>query len=260
MTTGEKIAKCRKEKDLTQTQLAEELGVTRQAISRWESDLAFPETDNLLKMSKLFAVTTDWLLKYDESEYTEPENRIIKFDLKNFCLEYKSKTHLGKLPLVHVNIGIGKTAKGVFAFGLTSIGVVSFGLLSLGIISFGLLCFGLISFASISGGVFAFGGVALGCMAFGGLAIGIYSVGGCAIGLFAVGGYANAYYVAIGDVAVGQIALGKSSASGSVIEVLLPQYEDMKPELYQRLDEIPKFWSLFTNLSKKYIEFFVLNS
>ena len=263
MTTGEKIAKCRKEKDLTQTELAEGLGVTRQAVSRWESDLSFPETDNLLKMSKLFGVSTDWLLKYDETDPDEPESekRKFTFDLKNFCIEYKSKTHLGKLPLVHVNIGIGRTAKGVFAFGLMSVGIVSFGLLSLGMVSFGLICLGLISFASISAGVlFAFGGIAIGCISIGGLAIGLYSIGGCSIGLFAFGGYANAYYVAIGDVAIGQIAVGKSSATGSVIEVLIPQFEDMKPELYQRFDEIPKAWSLFTNSSKKLIEFFVSNN
>ena len=262
MTTGEKISKCRKEKDLTQAQLAEELGVTRQAVSRWESDLAFPETDNLLKMSKLFNVSTDWLLKYDEADPAEPETEKSKFtfDLKNFCIEFKSKTHIGKLPLVHVNIGIGRTAKGVFAFGLMSVGIVSFGLLSLGIVSFGILCLGLISFASISCGVFSFGGVAIGCIAFGGLAIGLYSVGGASIGLFAFGGYANAYYVAIGDVAVGQIAVGKTSADGSVMGVLTPQFEELKFELYKKLDEIPKFWSVFTNLSKNYIELLILSN
>ena len=262
MTTGEKIAKCRKEQSLTQTQLAEELGVTRQAVSRWESDLAFPETDNLLKMSKLFNVSTDWLLKYDESECAEPktEKRKFTFDLKNFHFEYKSKAHIGKLPLVHVNIGLGRTAKGVFAFGLMSIGIVSFGLLSLGVVAFGTLCLGLISFAGISGGVLAIGGIALGCMAFGGLSVGLYSVGGCAIGLFAVGGYANAHYVAIGDVAVGQIAIGKSSANGSIIGVLKPDIKDMKAKLYQRLDEIPKFWSLFINLIKKFTEQLIISS
>lgn len=263
MTTGEKIAKCRKEHELTQTQLAEELGVTRQAVSRWESDLAFPETENLLKMSKLFGVSTDWILKYDNSESYESAElhtgkNSFRFDIKKFYFEYKSKTHIGNLPLVHVNLGLGRTAKGVFAFGLTSIGIVSFGLLSLGIISFGTLCLGLISFAGISGGVLSFGGVALGCICFGGVSIGLYAIGGCSIGLFAVGGYANAYYVAIGDIAVGKIAIGKTSAEGSVIGVLKPQYSDMKVELYQKLDEIPKFWTLFTSLSKKYIEQFVL--
>ena len=263
MTTGEKITKCRKEQLLTQTQLAEELGVTRQAVSRWESDLAFPETDNLLKMSKLFGVSTDWLLKYDNSdicESAEPqsEKSNFTFNIQKFHFEYKSKAHIGKLPLVHVNIGIGRTAKGVFAFGLASIGIFSFGLLSIGVISFGLLCLGVISFASVSGGVLAFGGVAIGGMTFGGVAIGLYSIGGCSIGLFALGGYANAHYVAIGDVAVGKIAIGKTNADGSVIGILKSQYYDMKDELYQKLDDIPKIWAMFTDLSKKFIEQFII--
>ena len=44
MTLGSKLAQERKLKNLTQEQLAELLGVSRQAISKWESDLAFPET------------------------------------------------------------------------------------------------------------------------------------------------------------------------------------------------------------------------
>ena len=64
MTTGEKITKARKELGLTQEELAGKLGVTRQSVSRWESDLAFPETDKLVTMSKLFDCSVDYLLKY----------------------------------------------------------------------------------------------------------------------------------------------------------------------------------------------------
>ena len=46
MTLGEKMAKLRKEQNYTQEQLAQLLGVSRQAVSRWESDLAYPETEN----------------------------------------------------------------------------------------------------------------------------------------------------------------------------------------------------------------------
>lgn len=44
MTTGEKIAALRKKNNMTQEQLAEVLGVARQSVSRWEMDVAFPET------------------------------------------------------------------------------------------------------------------------------------------------------------------------------------------------------------------------
>ena len=45
MTLGNKLAKLRKENNYTQEQLAELLGVSRQAISKWESDAAYPETE-----------------------------------------------------------------------------------------------------------------------------------------------------------------------------------------------------------------------
>ena len=68
MTFGEKLAKLRKEQNYTQEQLAEILGVSRQSISKWESDMAYPETDKLIKMGKLFDCSMDYLLKEDITE------------------------------------------------------------------------------------------------------------------------------------------------------------------------------------------------
>lgn len=62
MTTGEKIAALRKKNNLTQEQLAEVLGVARQSVSRWEMDVAFPETEKLIKLSKLWDCSIDFLL------------------------------------------------------------------------------------------------------------------------------------------------------------------------------------------------------
>lgn len=62
MTTGEKLAMLRKGNNITQEQLAELLGVTRQSVSRWEMDLAFPETEKLIRLSKLFSCSIDFLL------------------------------------------------------------------------------------------------------------------------------------------------------------------------------------------------------
>lgn len=66
MTLGEKIAKLRKENNITQEQLAAMFGVSRQVVSRWESDAAYPETDKLLKMSGLFKRSLDYLLRDGE--------------------------------------------------------------------------------------------------------------------------------------------------------------------------------------------------
>ncbi len=63
MTMGSKLAQARRKHNLTQEQLAEQLGVTRQAVSRWESDAAYPETDKIVRMSKLLGVSCDWLLQ-----------------------------------------------------------------------------------------------------------------------------------------------------------------------------------------------------
>ena len=63
MTMGSKLAQARRKNNLTQEQLAEHLGVTRQAVSRWESDAAYPETDKIVRMSQLLGVSCDWLLR-----------------------------------------------------------------------------------------------------------------------------------------------------------------------------------------------------
>ena len=55
MTLGDKLSKLRKENNYTQEQLADLLGVSRQAISKWESNITYPETDKLIRMSELFS-------------------------------------------------------------------------------------------------------------------------------------------------------------------------------------------------------------
>lgn len=63
MTIGQKIYALRKKALITQEQFADSLGVSRQAVSKWESDAAYPETDKIVKMAELFGVSCDYLLK-----------------------------------------------------------------------------------------------------------------------------------------------------------------------------------------------------
>ena len=56
MTLGEKIASARKEKGMTQEMLAEQLGVTRQAVARWETGKALPGTANLFMLRQLLGI------------------------------------------------------------------------------------------------------------------------------------------------------------------------------------------------------------
>ncbi len=80
MTTGERIQKQRKKKNFTQEQFAEMLGVTRQAVSKWESDQSLPEIDKIMALSDLFEVSTDYILKGVDSvsqvESKQPENTL----------------------------------------------------------------------------------------------------------------------------------------------------------------------------------------
>ena len=63
MTIGQKILNLRVASDISQEQLAETIGVSRQSISKWELDEALPQIDKVLQLAKLFGVTTDELLQ-----------------------------------------------------------------------------------------------------------------------------------------------------------------------------------------------------
>ena len=117
MTFSEKIINLRKAHGWSQEDFAEKLNVSRQAISRWENDGAFPDALNILQISKLFGVTTDYLLNDDytsdkdipvvKNATQETDNIILKkkqghftaaicFTLASFCwimaLAYSSNT------------------------------------------------------------------------------------------------------------------------------------------------------------------------
>ena len=84
----------RKEKGLTQEQLAEMLAVSRQAVSKWESDNGYPETDKLLEMAKKLEVPLDFLMGNKPSELCETEkttiaigeNKIVRTCLHKKCV------------------------------------------------------------------------------------------------------------------------------------------------------------------------------
>ena len=86
MTFAEKLVQLRKREGYTQEELADRLEVSRQAISRWEMGTAVPDSSNLLQISKLFNVSTDYLLNDDyESDDDIPKvkenNRILHMNL-----------------------------------------------------------------------------------------------------------------------------------------------------------------------------------
>ncbi len=84
MTFGEKLLKLRKESNFSQEELAEKLGVSRQAVSRWESGETMPDSPNLLQISNIFSVSADYLLRDEiEKPLENPENEKTKIRKKN---------------------------------------------------------------------------------------------------------------------------------------------------------------------------------
>jgi len=67
MNTGDRIQHLRKAKGISQEELADKIGVSRQAVSKWESEQSLPDIDNIIIMSDFFEVTTDYILKGIES-------------------------------------------------------------------------------------------------------------------------------------------------------------------------------------------------
>lgn len=67
MTLGQKLLNLRKARGWSQEELANQLNVSRQAVSRWESDSAKPDADNIIALCDLFGVTADYLLCRSDS-------------------------------------------------------------------------------------------------------------------------------------------------------------------------------------------------
>ena len=65
MTIGEKLKELRLKNKMSQEELANKLGVTRQAVSKWEQNLALPDTNNLISIAKIFNVKVDELVNYN---------------------------------------------------------------------------------------------------------------------------------------------------------------------------------------------------
>lgn len=89
MTFGEKLQALRKERHISQEQLAENLNVSRQTISKWERDLATPDTDSMIRLSRFFEVPMEYFL-YEACEYVKITESFEKTKIKsfNFCKFY----------------------------------------------------------------------------------------------------------------------------------------------------------------------------
>ena len=105
---AEKIMSLRKQKGWSQEQLAEQLGVSRQAVSKWESGISIPDLDKVVNMSTLFGVCTDYLLKEDfelrSEEMSEKKIPVLK---ERRISEEEVKVYLDLARLVARKLALG---------------------------------------------------------------------------------------------------------------------------------------------------------
>lgn len=100
MTIGEKIKEARKSAALTQEQIAEKLMVSRQAITKWESDKGIPDVDNLKGISSLLNVSIDYLLDNGQDMDTSVIRETI--DLSKYDKNAKAKIVMEKYPKAEI--------------------------------------------------------------------------------------------------------------------------------------------------------------
>ncbi|MCL1882704.1 MAG: helix-turn-helix domain-containing protein [Defluviitaleaceae bacterium] len=112
MDIGRRIQALRVKSGLSQESLSDRLGVTRQSVSKWELGQALPDTEKIIQLSRLFGVTTDWLLMDKGSMHTKSNNQSLRFGMylivKNFD---KSVDFYEKL----LNMGVSTVGKNRFA-------------------------------------------------------------------------------------------------------------------------------------------------
>ena len=95
MNVSEKIRTLRKSKGMSQEELAGQVNISRQAVSRWENGTALPDADNIVQLSKLFGVTTDYLLMDSyESDEDSPKikenNKILHANLTRLAIMFQA--------------------------------------------------------------------------------------------------------------------------------------------------------------------------
>lgn len=102
MILAEKIVALRKQLGWSQEELAEKLSISRQSVSKWELGASIPDLDKILKLSEMFGVSTDYLLKEEEESFVytgkeeQPEKRIVSAEEADLFMR-KKKASAGKL-------------------------------------------------------------------------------------------------------------------------------------------------------------------
>lgn len=113
MNIGNNIAVLRKKKGITQEELANELGVSAQAVSKWENNSSCPDVSLLTKIADYFGVSVDALLRTQEDDIVdlaeEKEDNVKPDDKKNIVIkimQQNGKENVIKVPFKFVKLGL----------------------------------------------------------------------------------------------------------------------------------------------------------
>ena len=102
MSLGENLQFLRKKNNITQEQLAEQLDVSRQSVSKWESDSSYPEMDKLLQLCKVFHCSMDDLVQGDVSQVYVEDNT-------NYDKHYNAFSKFTSLGIALIFLGLSST-------------------------------------------------------------------------------------------------------------------------------------------------------
>ncbi|MCC8098970.1 MAG: helix-turn-helix domain-containing protein [Clostridiales bacterium] len=126
MNLADRIQTLRKEKGISQEELAEQAGVSRQAVSKWESGQSTPELEKLILLSDYFGVTTDYLLKGTEPVPAAPEHPEHWTDARIFTVVATAYNFAGLVVAICIWVAWQTVASVAVGFVLMAIGCAVF--------------------------------------------------------------------------------------------------------------------------------------
>lgn len=118
MELGEQLQKLREQKNMSREELAQEMNVSRQAVYKWENNKGYPDIENLIKLSDLYNITLDELIKGDHSF----QKKIVIDKKKNNIEDLSDPGFLVGIILVFVGLFLDL---GTFSAGITILGFLT---------------------------------------------------------------------------------------------------------------------------------------
>jgi len=109
-TLGSRIGECRKKKGITQDQLSEHIGVSSQAVSKWENDLSCPDITLLPQLADYFNITIDELLRGEKSQVVQVVSKEDRKDFNKKLLKIYVNSEQGDIVKVNLPLGLVKVA------------------------------------------------------------------------------------------------------------------------------------------------------